>query len=404
MRLTAMTVAACLMLAAGQPAEAQKAYGPGVTDSEIKLGQTMPYSGPASAYGIVGRIQSAYFSMINDQGGINGRKINLISLDDGYSPPKTVEQTRRLVEEDNVLAIFGLLGTPPNIAVAKYLNTRKVPQLLSSTGSSVPDDPKNLPWTTIFSMPQKTEASVLIQYLLKTKPIAKLGIFYQNDEYGKGYLKYFKEALGDKAASMIVKEVSYDLFDPTVDSQIVTLQNSGADTVLNASTPKFSSQAIRKIYDLGWKPTHLMIYSASSVSNAMKPAGLERGVGIITTQYFKMPDDPSWADDPAVQGYFAFMKKYAPSEPAQDATPMIGYIMAEVMVDILKKCGDNLTRDNLLQQATSYSAVQLPLLLPGVRFTTTPQDHTPFREARMFRFDGARWVGFGDVVNAAGTM
>ncbi len=398
---TIAAVALCGLLAAGMPASAQKAYGPGVTDTEIKLGQTMPYSGPASAYGLVGRTQSAYFKMINDKGGVNGRKINLISLDDSYSPPKTVEQIRRLVEEDQVLGIFSLLGTPPNIAVGRYLNDRKVPDLLAATGSQLLDDPKHLPWTTIFSMPQRTEAHILIQYILNTRPHAKIGILYQNDEYGKGYLKFFKEALGDKAPTMIVKEASYDLTDPTIDSQIVSLQESGADTLLEASTPRFSAQAIRKVAEIGWKPLHVVIYSASSVENAMKPAGLENGIGVVTTEYFKLPDDPTLANDPAVRAYFAFMKKYAPGLPAMDGTPMIGYIMANVMVDILKKCGDDLTRANLLKQADSFRNAPIPLLLDGVHYTTTPDDHTPFTEARMFRFDGTRFVGFGDVINVS---
>ncbi len=400
MRITPIFAAAAmvLLLASGHPRADEKAYGPGVTDTEIKLGQTMPYSGPASAYGEVGRIQSIYFNMINAQGGVNGRKINLVSLDDGYSPPKTVEQTRKLVEEEKVLAIFTLLGSPGNIAVAKYLNAQKVPQLMSSAGTALVDDPKNLPWTTIFSMPQRTEARVLIKYLLQTKPDAKVGILFQNDEYGKGYLRFFKEALGDKAATMIVKEVSYDLTEPTIDSQILSLQASGADTVLNATTPRFSAQAVRKIYDIGWKPLHLMIYSAASVAGAMRPAGPERGVGIISTQYYKQPDDPTWADDPAMKDYFAFMKQWAPNDNAADALPMIGYIPAQLMVDILKRCGDNLTRENVMKQASVYDDTPLPLLVPGVGYTAKPDNHTPFHAARMYRFDGTRWVGFGDVV------
>jgi len=375
MRALAGLTAACLLCltVTMAPALGQKAYSPGATDTEIKLGQTMPYSGPASGYGIVGRVQTAYFKMVNEQGGVNHRKVELISLDDGYSPPKTVERVRQLVEGDNVLAIFSLLGTPPNMAVAKYLNAKKIPQLLSSSGTPLLDDPKTLPWTTLLSMPSRTEATILAQYLLKTKPNAKVGIFYQNDEYGKGYVRYFKEALGEKAASMIVGEASYEFTDP-------------------------SGQAVRKIGELGWKPLHLMIYSASSIESALKPAGLENAVGIITTQYFKMPDDPSWADDKAMAEYFAFMKKWMPREPANDPTALIGYLMVGVMHDILEKCGDDLTRENLLKQATNFREVALPLLVPGVTYSTTPDDHTPFRQARMYRFDGKRWVGFGDVV------
>jgi ABC-type branched-subunit amino acid transport system substrate-binding protein len=396
--LKATAVAA--LLAAGHAGAAEKAYGPGVTDTEIKLGQTMAYSGPASAYGVVGRVQTAYFNMLNAQGGVNGRKINFISLDDGYSPPKTVEQVRKLVEEEKVLAIFSLLGSPGNIAVSKYLNAQKVPQLLSQAGTALIDDPKNLPWTTAFTFPQRTEARVLVAYLLQTKPDAKVGIIYQNDEYGKGYLRLFKEAFGDKGAKMIVKEVSYDLTDPTIDSQILSLQASGADTVLNATTPRFSAQAIRKIYDIGWKPLHIMIYAASSVPDAMRPAGPERGVGTVTVQYFKLPDDPTWADDKAMVDYHAFLKQWAPNENMSNPSAVIGYIAAQFMVEVLKRCGDDLTRENVLKQATSFNDVPLPMLLPGVGYTATPTDHTPFHAGRMFRFDGTRWVSFGDVVKA----
>ncbi len=402
MRLSrrSLTTGALGLAALGTPALAQKAYGPGVTDTEVKLGQTMPYSGPVSAFSIVGRTQSAYFNMLNEQGGINGRKIRLISLDDGFSPPKTVDRVRQLVEGDNVLALFSLLGTPTNLAVAKYLNGKKVPQLLSAAATPLLDDPVALPWTTLLAMPQRVEARIMIEYILKTKPDAKIGIFHQNDEYGKGYLRYFREALGDKAATMIVKETSYETTDPTVDSQILILKDSGADTILNASTPKFAGQSIRKMADIGWKPTHVLIYAASSIESALKPAGLDRSVGTLTTQFFKMPDDPGWADDEAMRGYFAFMKKWQPNETALDPIALVGYIAAEVMREILAKCGDDLTRENLLKQATSFRNVALPLLIPGVTFSTTPEDHTPFRQARMYRFDGTRWVGFGDIVTA----
>ena len=402
MRLSrrSLTTGALGLAALGTPALAQKAYGPGVTDTEVKLGQTMPYSGPVSAFSIVGRTQSAYFNMLNEQGGINGRKIRLISLDDGFSPPKTVDRVRQLVEGDNVLALFSLLGTPTNLAVAKYLNGKKVPQLLSAAATPLLDDPVALPWTTLLAMPQRVEARIMIEYILKTKPDAKIGIFHQNDEYGKGYLRYFREALGDKAATMIVKETSYETTDPTVDSQILILKDSGADTILNASTPTFAGQSLRKMADIGWKPTHVLIYAASSIESALKPAGLDRSVGTLTTQFFKMPDDPGWADDEAMRGYFAFMKKWQPNETALDPIALVGYIAAEVMREILAKCGDDLTRENLLKQATSFRNVALPLLIPGVTFSTTPEDHTPFRQARMYRFDGTRWVGFGDIVTA----
>jgi branched-chain amino acid transport system substrate-binding protein len=400
MRALAHLIAVCLLscVLVSAPASAQQAYSPGVTDTEIKLGQTMPYSGPASAYGIVGRVQAAYFKMVSEQGGVHRRKVELISLDDGYSPPKTVERVRQLVESDNVLAIFSLLGTPPNLAVAKYLNAKQIPQLLSVTGTPLLDDPKALPWTTILSMPSRTESRILAGYLLETKPDAKVALFYQNDEYGKGYVRYFKEALGEKAKSMIVGEASYESSDPTVDAQIVVLKGSGADTILNASTPKFAGQAIRKIYELGWNLTHLMINSASSIESTLKPAGLEKAIGIITTEYFMMPDDPSWADNKAMIEYKAFMKKRLPNEAANDPIALTGYLLAGVMHGILTKCGDNLSRENLLRQATSFKDAPIPLLVPGVTYTTTAEDHTPFRQAKLYRFDGKLWSGFGNVI------
>jgi branched-chain amino acid transport system substrate-binding protein len=367
----------------------------------IKLGQTMPYSGPASAYSIVGRVQLSYFKMINEAGGVNGHPIELISLDDAYSPPKTVERVRQLVEGDEVAAIFSLLGTPPNIAVSKYLNERKVPQLLSSTSSPALDDPKLLPWTTILSLPSRTEGRVFAKYLLAHKPDAKVAILYQGDEFGKQYVRAFRDALGDKAQSMIVGEASYQLMDATIDSQIVTLKATGADTLINATTPKFSAQVIRRLHELQWQPTHLIISNASQIETVIKPAGIDGAIGAITTQYIKMPDDPDWANDPPMVEYKAFMKKWLPGEHPNDATALVGYLMAVVMRDILIRCGDDFSRSNLLRKATDFNKVALQLLVPGVTYTTTPDDHTPFKEVGMYKFDGTKWVSLGDVVSIA---
>ena len=399
MRLNALIFAAGLVaLTLSRPAYAEKQYGPGVTDTEIKIGQTAAFSGPASAFGLYARSQLAYYQMINAAGGINGRKITMLSLDDGFSPPKTVEQVRKLVEEEKVLAIMGSIGSPTNLVVAKYLNANKVPQLLVSAGTPKLVDPVNLPWTTTFYIAQPVEAAIYAQFIAKTAPNAKLGVLYQNDDYGKGYLNALKAALGDKAASMIVKEVSYELSDPTIDSQIVSLQASGADTFFDASTPKFAAQAIRKAYDIGWKPLHVLIAAASQIATTLKPAGLDHSVGIVTAIWYKQPGDPNWASDKDMQDYYAFMKKWAPSENADDALALTGVNQAQIIIDVLKACGDNLTRDNLLKQATNIKDLQLPLFVPGVKINVTPTDHVAWRQARMAKFDGTQYVFFGDMV------
>ena len=379
--------------------QAEKKYGPGATDSEIKIGQTMPYSGPASAYGTIGKSEMAYFTMINGQGGINGRKVNLISLDDGYSPPRTVEQIRKLVEEQEVLFTFQTLGTPPNTAIHKYMNAKKVPQLFVATGATKWGDPQHFPWTMGWQPPYQFESHIYAKYLLQNKPDAKIGILYQNDDYGKDYLKGIKDGLGDKAAKMIVAEVSYEVTDPSVDSQIVTLQGSGADVFFNVSTPKFAAQAIRKAYDTGWRPLQLINYVSISIASALQPAGLEKSVGIISVSYYKDPTDPAWKDDKANKDYVAFMKRYYPDGNPDDNLNVFGYSAAQTLVQVLKQCGDDLTRENVMRQAANLKDLELPMLLPGIRLNTSPTDFYPIKQVQLMRFDGKTWVLFGELLS-----
>ena len=330
-------------------------YGPGVSDTEIKLGQTIPYSGPASAYGTIGRIEEAYFNMVNSKGGVNGRKIRMISLDDAYSPPKTVEQTRKLVEQEEVLAIVGTIGTPTNSATQRYLNAKKVPQIFISTGAAKWDDPKNFPYTTALYPPYQMEGQIFAKYLLKNKPDAKLGVFSQNDDAGKDYVRGLKEGLGDKAAQMIVKEVTYETSDPTVDSQIVALKASGADTLFTMATPKFGAQAIRKVAELGWTPLNYVVSVSSSITGVLEPAGLTASKGLLTALAFKTATDPRWNDARDVQEFRAFLKEWFPKGDAGDASNVVGYVAAFMTVKVLQMCGDDLTRDNLMHQATNLS-------------------------------------------------
>jgi branched-chain amino acid transport system substrate-binding protein len=380
------------------PAHAEKKYGPGATDKEIKIGQTMPYSGPLSAYGTIGKVEAAYFRMINDEGGINGRKINLISLDDSFSPPKTVEMTRRLVEQDEVLAVFQPLGTPTSTAVRKFLNEKKVPQLFIASGATKWADPVNFPWTIGWQPNYQTESRIYAKYILANKPNAKIGILYQNDDSGKDYVKGFKEGLGDKATSMIVGEISYEVSDPTVDSQIVTLKASGADTFFNESTPKFAAQAIRKAYDIGWNPQQFLVSISASVGAVLIPAGLDKSVGLVTGVYFKDAVDPQWSNDPAMKEWLAFMKKYYPEGSTIDSLNIYGYLVAQTLVQVLKQCGEDLTRENVMQQAANLRELHLPLMLPGVTVNTSPNDFVPIKALRLARFDGKTWVGFGDTI------
>jgi ABC-type branched-subunit amino acid transport system substrate-binding protein len=392
-------LATLLALAAIAPANAQK-YGPGVTDKEIKIGQTQPYSGPVSAWSVQGRVDMAYINRLNAKGGINGRQIKMLSLDDGYSPPKAVERVRELVEKEQVLGLFASVGTVPNVAVAKYLTQKKVPHLLISSAAGIFARPDPYPWSTAFYILQPTEAKLLARYILSAKPNAKIGILYQNDDYGKGYVKAFRESLGDRANAMIVKEASYDLTDATVESQIIQLKSSGADTIFNASTAKFGAQAIRKVADLEWHPLHVIVQAISSLDNVLKPAGLEQSKDIVSLQFVKFPGDPEWENDPAMQEYQAFMKEWAPKEAASDSTATFAYMASMLMERILRNCGDDLTRENVLKQATNMKDVELPMLLPGVRVNYAPDDYSPIQQARMARFDGTKWVRFGELISA----
>jgi branched-chain amino acid transport system substrate-binding protein len=386
---------------AASSAMAQKSYGPGVSDTEIKIGETMPYSGPISAAGTVGRTELAYFQMVNAHGGVNGRKITLISLDDGYSPPKTVEQVRRLVERENVLGIFNIIGTPTSAAVQPYLNEHKVPQLFIQSGASRFADPKHYPWTISIYPSYRAEAHIYAQYVLARKPDAKIGVLYQNDDSGKDYLAGFKEGLGDRAAAMIVAEASYEPNDPTVDSQVVSLQGSGADVLLNASTFKFAAQTIRRAYDMGWKPLHFLIGPSTSIPSTLKPAGLEKAVGIVSARYIKTPGDPQWENDPDYQAYLAFMKEYYPAGDREDQTNFAGYSWAYALAYVLEKCGDDLTRENLMYQATHLKDVRIPMLLPGITLNSSPSDYRLIKQFVMHRFDGKQWVMFGEVMEAS---
>ena len=392
--VVAVTAALTLSLSA----TAQKKYDPGASDTEIKIGNTMPYSGPASAYGTIGKVEAAYFRKINDEGGINGRKIAFISLDDGYSPPKTVEMTRRLVEQDQVLLMFGSLGTPSNTAIHAYMNARKVPQLFVATGATKWNDPHGHPWTMGFQPNYQTEAQIYAKQILQTKPNAKIGVLYQNDDYGKDYLKGLKDGLGDKAAKMIVAEASYEVTDPTIDSQMVQLQGSGADVFINIATPKFASQAIRKAYDSGWKPVQYMNNTTVSVGAVLTPAGLDKSVGVISSLYGKDPTDPTWENDAGMIAWRVFMKKYYPEGDLADGGNVFGYSAARTMVQVLKQCSDNLTRENVMKQAANLKDFDTGVALPGIRINTGPDDYAPIESVQLVRFDGRTWVPIGEVV------
>ncbi|MFZ5738702.1 MAG: ABC transporter substrate-binding protein [Pseudomonadota bacterium] len=402
--IQAATAAAAAIVLAAAPAAAQKKYDTGASDTEIKIGQTVPFSGPASAYAGIGKTQAAYMRMINDQGGINGRKINLIQYDDAYSPPKAVEQVRKLVESDEVLLTFQIIGTPSNAAVQKYLNAKKVPQLLAATGATRFTDPKNFPWTMGYNPNYQTEGRIYARYILKNHPDAKIGILFQNDDLGRDYVTGLRAGLGDKADKMIVAEASYELTDPTVDSQIVKLKSAGATLLYDASTPRFAAQAIKKVADLGWNPVHILDINASPVSATLKPAGLDISKGIISVNYGKDPADPQWANDDGVKKYFAFMDKYYPEGDKMNTVNSYGYSTAELLVQILKQCGDNLTRDNIMKQAASLKNVVLDLSLPGMSITTSPTDYRVNKQLRMMKFNGERWELFGPILEDDAAM
>jgi branched-chain amino acid transport system substrate-binding protein len=383
------------------PVLAQKKYDPGASDTEIKIGNTNPYSGPASAYGTIGKTIAAYFTMVNEQGGINGRKVRFISYDDGYSPPKTVEMARKLVEQDQVLFLFQTLGTPSNTAIHKYMNMRKVPQMHVATGATKWNDPANFKWTMGWQPNYQDEAKSYVRYLLKEKPNAKIGILYQNDDYGKDYLKGIKDGLGAKAKSMIVAEVSYEVADPTVDSQIVQLQQSGADVFFNITTPKFAAQAIRKAYDIGWKPLHFLNNVSTSVASVLTPAGLDKSLGLISTAYIKDPTDKQWANDPAIEKWRAFMKKYYPDGSLIDNSNVYGYTVASTLHQVLKQAGNDLTRENVMRQAASMKGFKVDTLLPGVTISTGAKDYAPIQSVQLMRFDGKQWERFGQIIDSS---
>jgi len=395
-RLALLSALASMLLST--PALAQKKYDTGATDTEIKIGQTMPYSGPASAYGQIGKTELAYFKMINEQGGINGRKINLISVDDGYSPPKAVEMIRKLVEQDEVLFVFQSLGTPSNSAIQKYMNAKKIPQLFVATGVTKWGDYKDFPWTMGWQPNYQTEGRIYAKDILTNHPNAKVGVLYQNDDYGKDLLKGLKDGLGAQAAKLIVAEATYEVSDPTVDSQLVSLKSAGADVLVDITTPKFAALAVRKVYDMGWKPVHYLNNVGASVGSVLTPAGLEKSVGLITVAYLKDAVDEQWKNDPGMKEYLAFMAKYAPELKAIDANNVYGYSAAQTLVHVLKQCGDNLTRENIMKQAANIKDLQLPLALPGVKINTSPTDFYPFESLQLQKFDGKQWVLFGKVI------
>ena len=386
-----MAVAALTM-----PAFAQKKYDTGATDKEIKIGGISPYSGPASAYGAIGKAIGAYIDKVNAEGGVNGRKLNWISLDDGYNPAKTVEQARRLVEEEEVLFVFNTLGTPPNSAIHKYMNAKKVPQLFVATGATKWGDPKNFPWTMGWQPNYQSESKVFVAHMLETKPNAKVAILYQNDDYGKDYVKGFEDGLGDKAKTMIVSKLSYEVTDPTIDSQLLSLKASGADTFFNVTTPKFAAMAIKKNAELGWKPLHYLNSVSASVGAVMVPAGPENGVGIFTANYLKDPTDPQFQKGKEWDDWLAWMKKYLPNGDLKDANNVYGYTAAQGLVQVLKQAGDNLTRENIMKQAASLD-MTLPMLLPGINVKTGPDDFYPIEREQLAKFDGKTWVLFGKV-------
>ena len=397
MSRTFRVLATALAVVVSQAGQAEKNYGPGVTDAEIKIGQTMPYSGPLSAFGTIGRAQAAYFDMVNSKGGVNGRRIKLLSQDDGYSPPKTIEQTRKLVESDEVLLLFSSFGTPPNTAAMKYLNARGVPQLFIAATGMKWGDPKNFPWTMAFLPSQKTGTAGYVQYLLKNRPDAKIAVLSQNDDFGKDYVKALREHLGARADKMIVAEASYESTDPGVDSQIATLKGSGADTLFSFASPKFAAQSIRKAHDIGWKPLFFIPYSATSVTAVLQPAGLDKSVGVISSAYVKDPTDPQWKNDAATKEWLAWMKKYFPDGDVAEIYNVYAYTNAQLLVQVLKQCGDELTRENVMKQAASLKNLELPMLLPGVRINTSATDYDPVKQLQLMRFDGKEWVRFGEV-------
>ena len=398
LQLLALALALGMAAVATVPAGAQTVVG--VTPTEIKIGNTNPYSGPASAYGTIGKTIAAYFKKVNDEGGINGRKITFITYDDAYTPPKTVEMVRKLVEQDQVAALFQTLGTPTNTAIHKYVNQQKVPHLFVATGATKWDDPKNFPWTMGFQPNYQTEGRVYAAYILKNIPDAKIGILYQNDDYGKDYVKGMEDGLGAAASKLIVLKQSHEVTDPTIDSQIINLKNSGANVFFNVTIPKFAVQAIRKAHDIGWKPTHFLNNVSSSYASVLKPAGVEASRGLITALYTKVVTDPQWKNDKGFQDWVAFMKKYYPEGSLEDDSNFFGYSAAVLMTQVIKQCGNDLSRENIMRQAENLKNVELPFLLPGIKVDTSPTDHAPIQQERLAKFNGEYWELFGEIFDA----
>src|SRR5580692_9465482 len=397
-RRTFLQSSAAAAAFAARVSSARADNAPGVTDAEIKIGQTMPYSGPASAYGVIGTTEAAYFKMINDQGGINGRKINFVTYDDAYSPPKAVEQARKLVESDEVLLIFNSLGTPSNTAIQKYLNGRKVPQLFVATGATKWNDPKDFPWTMGYQPSYQSEARIYAKYLIRQNPGAKIAVLYQNDDFGKDYLKGLKDGLGART-SMIVAEESYETSEPAVDGHIVKLKASGADAFVSITTPKFAAQAIKKLAEIEWKPLHVVANVSASVGGVMKPAGFENAQGILSAAYAKDGADPQWKSDPGMQKLYAFLAKYFPEGNKLDGSVVYGYGAAQTMVRVLEMCGDDLTRENVMKQAASLKDFTPDTLLPGIKINTSATNFAPIEQLQMMRFKGEKWELFGDIIN-----
>ncbi|MFB9269742.1 ABC transporter substrate-binding protein [Bradyrhizobium erythrophlei] len=393
MKISTLVAVSALLLGAcaGGAAAGEKQYGPGVTDTEIKIGQTVPYSGPASAFSSYGRVMTGYFQMLNESGGINGRKVNLISLDNAFSPPKAIEQTRKLVDDDGVLAEVGTVGTVPNVAVQKYLNQNKVPQVFISAGGRRFNDPQNFPWTVPFYPPFEMEGATFGKFILKNMPNAKIAVLYQNDDYGKDYLTGLKTGLGADGAAKIVAEAPYELSYPTVDSEVLKLKASGADTLIYFATPKFAAQAIKKANELNWKPAQFLASPVNSIQGVLTPAGLDNVQGAYTTQFTKQASDPAWAEDAEVKAYVAFMKKWAPNDSPNDFIALSGYINAQAIAKGIQRCGDNLTRENLLAQATSFNKERVGMLLPGIELTNSKDNYAPYRSLRMAIFEKTSW-------------
>jgi branched-chain amino acid transport system substrate-binding protein len=396
--LIAAVAAGAIAFASTGSALAQKKYDSGASDTEIKIGNIMPYSGPASAYGVIGKTEAAYFNKINAEGGINGRKINFITYDDGYSPPKAVEQARKLVESDEVLVVFNPLGTPSNTAIEKYMNSKKVPQLFVATGATKWNEPKEFPWTMGWQPSYQSEARIYAKYLLKEKPGAKIGVFYQNDDFGKDYLKGLKDGLGAKAASMIIAEEGYETSEPSIDSHIVKLKASGADVFISITTPKFAAQAIKKLAEMNWTPLHIVSNVSASVGGVIKPAGFENAQGILSAAYAKDGADAQWNDDPGMKKFYDFLAKYDPDANKLDGSVVYGYGAAQTLVQVLKQCGDDLTHENVMKQAASLKSFTPDTLLPGVTINTSATDFAPIKQLQMMRFKGEKWELFGEII------